>query len=114
MARILPRSLANVRHLLLALLALGLVLRMGAGCEAMAAVATTSVAQQSHCADMPGKSGMPAKIDAAACALCAALPDTAPAAIGAPPLVTAEHSAGLSEPLADLAGGPAPPPLRNA
>jgi hypothetical protein len=114
MPRILPRSLANIRHLLLALLAVGLVVRMGAGCEAMAATPATPAAHQAHCADSPAKPDRPAKSDVAACALCIALPDAAVAKVGTSPLVGIEPVAVLTDRLAGLAGGPAPPPPKIA
>ncbi|WP_454884639.1 hypothetical protein [Sphingomonas oryzagri] len=114
MARILPRSLANVRHLLLALIAIGLVLRMGAGCEAMAATPSAPAAHQAHCADMPAKPGKPIKADAAACALCVALPDASIATIGTALAPTVQPVASLSYRLAGLVGGPAPPPPKIA
>ncbi|MBB5714969.1 hypothetical protein [Sphingomonas aerophila] len=110
-----PRALPSfdLRRILLALLALGLVLRMGAGCDAMAAPLKPA-AQQSHCTDMPAKPDKPLKMDAAACALCVTLPGATPASYG-----VAVPAAGASDPsrpllLAGLAGGPAPPPPRAA
>ncbi|KQN25805.1 hypothetical protein ASE86_06275 [Sphingomonas sp. Leaf33] len=114
MARVLPRYLADIRHLLLALLAVGLVLRMGAGCEAMAATPAMPMAMQSHCAEMPAKPGKPIKADAAACALCIALPDAAVTKANVPLLVAIAPIAGLYDGLAGLSGGPAPPPPKIA
>lgn len=112
MARFL--SLANVRHLLLALLAVGLVLRIGAGCEATAAVADAPAAHQTHCVDMPAKPDKPVKSEVATCALCIALPDAAVHKVGAAPLVAMQPVAALQNRLAGLAGGPAPPPPKIA
>jgi hypothetical protein len=114
MARISALSLANVRHLLLALLAIGLVLRVGGACEAMAATPSMPVAHQGHCADMPAKPNKPMKSDVAACALCIALPDAAAAKVGSSFLVTVEPTVALIEPLPGLAGGPSPPPPKIA
>ena len=110
MARFLPRSLLSVRHLLLALLAIGLVLRMGTGCEAMAATPAAPAAHQSHCADMPAKPDKPVKSDVAACALCIALPDAMAAKVGSATLVAVESIAARPNHLSGLSGGPAPPP----
>jgi hypothetical protein len=114
MARILPLSIANVRHLLLALLAIGLVLRMGASCEAMAATLQAPAAHNSHCADMPAKPDKPVKSDVAACALCIALPDAATPRVASVIPVTADPVAALSDRLSGLSGGPAPPPPKIA
>lgn len=114
MARILPRFVPSMQHLLLVLLALGLVVRMGAGCEAMAAKGAATAAHQTHCADMPAKPAKPVKTDLAACALCAALPDTAPAPVEAFGFVLPEHVSTPPARLAGLIGGPAPPPPRIA
>ncbi|WP_157136946.1 hypothetical protein [Sphingomonas sp. PAMC 26617] len=114
MARILPRSLADIRHLLLALLAVGLVLRMGAGCEAMAATPAMPMAMQSHCAGMPAKPGKPIKSDVATCALCIALPDATVTKASVAPLVAMAPVAGLYDRLAGLSGAPAPPPPKIA
>lgn len=117
MARILPRSLADIRHLLLALLALlavGLVLRMGAGCEAMAATPAMPMAMQSHCAEMPAKPGKPIRSDVATCALCIALPNAVVTKASVAPLVAIAPVAGLHDRLAGLSGAPAPPPPKIA
>jgi hypothetical protein len=114
MARILPRSMPGIRHLLLALLAVGLVMRLGAGCEAMAAVAVPVAVGDTHCADMPAHPDKPAKLSPSICALCAALPDATPAAAATPCL---EKMLLDAAPIAQLAGldfGPAPPPPRVA
>ncbi|RYD66656.1 MAG: hypothetical protein EOP58_05000 [Sphingomonadales bacterium] len=111
MARILPRSLANARHLLLALLAIAFVLRIGGACEAMAATPSAPAAHQAHCEDLPGK---PDKPDAAACASCVALPVAIPARAGATSLATLSPVASLTDTLAGLASGPAPPPPKSA
>jgi len=114
MARILPRSLTNVRHLLLTLLTLGLVLRMGGTCEAMAATPATPAAISAHCADMPTKPGKPVKSEVATCALCIALPDATVAKVDATPFISMQPVAALQDRLAGLAGGPAPPPPKIA
>jgi len=114
MARLLPPYLANVRHLLVALLAIGLVLRLGSACEAMAATPAAPAAHQSHCADMPAKPDKPVKSEAAACAMCVTLPAklTAPAANVY--VATANHTQARQHRLAGMSGGPAPPPPRIA
>ncbi len=113
MARILPRSLANARHLLLALLAVAFVLRIGGACEAMAATPSAPAAHQAHCADLPGKPDKPVKSEAA-CASCIALPVAAPSRDGATSLATISPLASLTDTLAGLASGPAPPPPKSA
>jgi len=113
MARILPRF-ANLPQLLLALLTIGLVLRLGVGCEAMAATPPTLAIQQSHCADMPAKPCKAHRTDAAACALCIALPDAAIAKVSSAPLVGIEPFPALDDRLAGLSGAPAPPPPKIA
>lgn len=114
MVRVLPRSLVNLRHLLVALLAIGLVLRLGGACEAMAATPAAPAAHQSHCADMPAKPDKPVKFDTAACAMCVTLPAklTAPAANVY--VATADHAHAKPHRLAGTSGGPAPPPPRTA
>lgn len=112
--RILPRSLANVRHLLLALLAIGLVLRMGGGCEAMAATPAATAAHQAHCANMPARPDKPTKSNVAACALCIALPDRVPVNQEAALLASMEPVASLCDRLVSLTSGPAPPPPKIA
>ncbi|GAA0732234.1 hypothetical protein [Sphingomonas japonica] len=114
MARILPRSLANARHLLLGLLAIAFVLRIGGACEAMAAIPSAPAAHEVHCADLPGKPDKPVKSDAAACASCVALPVAIPARAGATSLATLSPVASLTDTLAGLASGPAPPPPKSA
>ncbi|HVF94667.1 MAG TPA: hypothetical protein VM900_10180 [Sphingomonas sp.] len=106
-----------MRHLLLVLLALGLVVRMGAGCEAMAASVSATATHQTHCADMPAKPDKPVKpvkADVTACALCAALPDSAFSAVEAAIFDLPEHASASSARLAGLVGGPVPPPPRIA
>ena len=114
MACVPPRSLTNLRQLLLALLAIGLALRMGAGCEAMAATPTTPAAHRSHCPDIPNKPDKPIKGDIAACALCGALPDAAPTTTGTVSFDPMEHPSMPPNGLASLANGPAPPPPKIA
>ena len=114
MARILPRSLADIRHLLLALLVVGLVLRMGGGCEAMAATPPMPIATQAHCADMPAKPGKPIKPDVATCALCITLPGSSQSKVASQRLPTMAPLASLTDRLAGLAKGPAPPPPKIA
>ena len=114
MACILPRSLTNLRQLLLALLAIGLVLRMGSGCEAMAATSTTPAAHQSHCADVPNKPDKPIKGFVAACALCGALPYAAPTTTEDVLFDAMEHSSTPPNRLAGLSTAPAPPPPKIA
>ena len=110
--RVLPSI--NLRWLMLALLALGLVLRMSAGCEAMAAVPIAPAAHQSHCADMPAKPAKSVEAASADCALCAAMPDgVAPHAATSTYTEVEPTSIGPVR-LAGLAGGPAPPPPRIA
>lgn len=114
MARTLPFSIAHVRQLLLALLAIGLVLRMGAGCEAFAAVPTATVAAASHCDTTPAAPGKPMKADPASCALCYALPD---AAATNDRLATPCGLDPLASPTGGLVGrngAPAPPPPKIA
>lgn len=111
--RVPPLSLANVRHLLLALLAIGLVLRVGGTCEAMAAPPPTPAAHQSHCADMPSKPDKPLNSDVAACALCVALPDATGAKVDSTTLVAAAPVAALPDRLTGHSGGPAPPPPKT-
>ena len=114
MARILPRSPTAVRHFLLALLAIGLVLRMGGACEAMAAPLAAPAAHKPHCADMPAKPDKPIKSNAAACALCIALPDvTAPRVASATPSAV-DPVAALPNRVTGRSGGPAPPPPKIA
>lgn len=114
MARILALSFAKVRHLLMAMLAIALVLRMGAGCEAMAATPSGPAAHQAHCADMPAKPDKPTKSDVAACALCIALPDAVAAKVGTAHLAAMGPVASLTNRFVGLAGGPAPPPPKIA
>jgi hypothetical protein len=114
MARVLPLSLANVRHLLLALLAVALILRLGGACEAMAATPATPAVQMSHCADMPAKPDKPTRADVSACALCVALPDPGIAKVANAPLVAIAPVAALLDRLAGLSAAPAPPPPKIA
>jgi hypothetical protein len=114
MARVLSRSLANVRHVLLGLLALGLVLRVGGTCEAMAATPAMPGSHQTHCTDVPAQPDKPLKGDIASCGLCIALPDGTAAVIGtasAPPMAA---FAVLADRLTSRAAGPASPPPRIA
>lgn len=110
MAGTIPRSFPQVRRLLMVLLAIGLVLRIGGGCETMAAAPSMPAAHQARCAEMPAKPDNPVKSDIAACALCIALPDAALAKVSAAPLVVTQPVAALHDRLAGLASGPAPPP----
>ena len=105
-----PLSLTNLRHLLLALLAVALVLRLGGACEAMAATPATSAVQMPHCAEMPAKPNKHTKVDVSACALCVALPDPAVGEVGATQFIAVAPVAALSDRLAGLSGAPAPPP----
>ena len=114
MARILPRSPTAVRHFLLALLAIGLVLRMGGACEAMAASFAAPAVHEPHCADMPAKPDKPITSNAAACALCIALPDAASPRVASAILPAADPVAALPNRLTGLSGGPAPPPPKIA
>lgn len=99
---------------MLALLASALVLRIGGACEAMAATATAPAFLKDHCAEIPAKSGKPAKSDAAACATCVALPCGIPGRVRAMAPNAMEPVASLASELAGLARGPAPPPPRIA
>lgn len=114
MARFLPRSVTNVRQVLLALLAIGLVLRLGGACEAMAAVPQPAAAQ-SHCADMPAHPGKPVKGETVSCAVFAPMPascgDAVPTEIVIAAAIPARPEAIR---LAGLTSGPAPPPPRAA
>lgn len=114
MALFLPRSLANVRHLMVALMAIGLVLRLVSACDAMAVTPTTPAAHQPHCADMPAKPDKPVKSEAAACPMCVTLPVNLKASAALEYIENAGHP--LAEPhrLAGTSGGPAPPPPRIA
>ena len=114
MARIRTLSPWDMRHLLMALLAIALVLRLGGGCEAMAATPTTPAAHKAHCADTPAKPAKPAGWDRAVCGLCIALPDGAIAKVGATSGVPLEPTAGLRGRLVGLERGPAPPPPKIA
>lgn len=114
MACVLPTSFASLRHLLLALLAIGLMLRMGAACEAMAAMPQAPAAHQSHCADMPAGSDKPAKAVSSDCALCVALPDAAAPRAHPTTYVQVEPVGARSVRLTSIAGGPAPPPPKIA
>lgn len=114
MARVLPTSVASVRHLLLAVLAIGLVLRMGAGCEATAATPQAPAAHQSHCADMPAKQGKHADARNCACVACPAMGDPARAPAANAFLVTLKPVAAPLAVMTGLPGGPAPPPPRIA
>lgn len=114
MARILPRAVANVRCLLLALMAIGLVLFTGAGCGAMAATPSAPAAHQPHCTDTPARPDKPVQAANADCPLCGALPDVAPVMRAATHFDRMEHVAARPIRLAGLAGGPAPPPPRSA
>ena len=107
-------TFANVRHLLLALLAIGLVLRMGAGCEALAAVPTTTVAAASHCEGMPASPGKPMKADLGSCALCYALPDAMVAKDRSMAHVGIDPVAAPAGGLVGMDGAPAPPPPKIA
>lgn len=103
-------AFANVRQLLLALLTIGLLLRMGAGCEAMAAKPEATAAAASHCDSVPAGLGKPMKVDPANCAFCHAVPDAA-ATKDRPAMPRA--FAPITYPIGDLVGlngAPAPPP----
>lgn len=114
MARILPRSCLTIRHLLLTLIAIGLVMRVGSACEAMAAIPAEPAAHHADCADMPVKADKATKSDVTACALCMALPGSVSETIGTSLLPALEPAAGLSDIFAGLASGPAPPPPKMA
>ncbi|WP_445192623.1 hypothetical protein ACT009_01410 [Sphingomonas sp. Tas61C01] len=109
-----PLSIANIRHVLLALLAIGLVLRMGAGCEALAAVPTTTSAAASHCDTMPATPGKPMKVNLASSALCYALPDAAGTKDSPAKPRALEPIASPIGGLFRLDGAPAPPPPKVA
>lgn len=114
MVRFLATSRPNVRHVLLTMLALGLVLRVGGACEAMAATQPVAAALQTHCADMPAKPDKPVKSEVATCAPCVALPDAAVAQVAMTSIISIEPVPALQERLAGLAGGPPPPPPKIA
>ena len=112
MTRLLPRSLSDVRRLLVALLAIALVLRLGGGCEAMAATPAGPAAHASHCTDMSARHGRHAKAESCACVACPALADPARALTGDGPHVSIVPVATPLAGMTGLAGGPAPPPPR--
>ena len=114
MARFLSQSLTNVRQLLLALLAIGLVLRLGGAYEAMAAVPQPPT-EPSHCTDMPTHPGKPVKGGTASCAVCAPMPATRGDAVLTGIVIAAAIPARPEAIRLDgLTGGPAPPPPRTA
>lgn len=107
-----PSSRSLLGRLCVALLAFGLIMRLGGACEAMAAVPATPAAHMADCDRMPAKS---AKESLSACAVaCVALPDAVEPAVGSVAAVVAEPQPGLTTRLTGLARGPAPPPPRNA
>lgn len=114
MALILSRSLQTMRRLFVVLLTIGVVARMGATCDAIAASHVTQGAQQVHCAEMPSKPGKPIKAEITACALCVVLPDAPQAMIGTAPPTPMPPTAARVIHMPGLAGGPTPPPPRSA
>lgn len=95
-----------------ALLALGLVVRLGGACEAMAMPVAAPVAHMAGCDQIPAK---PVKHAPSACPVsCVALPDAVHPAIEQIAFVAAELQTDTTAKLAGLAGGPAPPPPRSA
>ncbi|GGB40253.1 hypothetical protein GCM10011380_32130 [Sphingomonas metalli] len=113
MARPLALSVANVRRFLLLLLALGLVLRLGSACEAMAATPVPTIGHIA-CTDMPAGEHKPLRAVSIECALCAALPVDITAPAGAFVFTPMEIAAGSANSLAGRDKGPAPPPPRIA
>ncbi len=112
MSRILRHPLPGLRRLLVALIAVGLVLRLAGGCEGMAARPEMSTAHVGHCADMPARPAKAPNVEGSTCAWCAALParmEQRP--VGAPILSIVQPPA-LSASLTSLSSGPAPPPPR--
>ena len=114
MMRIRALSFADLRHLLLALVAFALVFRMAGACEAMAATPPAPAATEAHCADMPAKPGKPVKSDVAACAFCGALPDTSSQAAARIAIKPQGHVPTPHADVAGITGGPAPPPPKTA
>lgn len=104
-----PRSL---RRLVLALLTIGLLMRVAMPCEAMAAPAATT--PMTHCAPHGTAPAKPVKAAGADCAVCVTLPDAAAPASHRPLYVAVEPLEAPRGGLHGLAGGPAPPPPRGA
>lgn len=107
-------SRSPLRRLLVVLMALGLVMRLGGACEAMAAVTTPPAAHQAHCPEAPSTPAEPVEKSAAECALCVALPDTASRGTEPATFTVPQPASAVPTRLAGLAGGPAPPPPRSA
>jgi len=116
MERPATRSVSHLRLLLWALLALGLLARVGMPCEAMASPHAAGHAPRSasHCAETPASTGKATQAPVGECALCVTLPDAVLPAADGVPYGSIEPAAAGPAGLRGLAGGPVPPPPRTA